>query len=58
MSQSEPTLSEQARLVFELRNKTGCGLISGKILLKENDWDIDKATRALIDDLRKRTLFH
>lgn len=45
-----PPVSEQARLVMELRKRTGLGLMECRSVLRENDWNLEKA----IDSLLKR----
>ena len=45
-------MSEDLKLVKELRNKTGAGFLDCKLALKNNENDIEKA----VDDLRKKGL--
>lgn len=50
------SVAEQARRVRLRHHRTGCGLMEGRIALKEAGWDLDAAIRRLLADRGDRGL--
>lgn len=52
-----PPTSEQARLVMELRKRSGLGLMECKLVLSENDWNLEKAINSILKRSNPRYTF-